>query len=231
MPRKTKKKSSSRRQTKSETQEGTRVQETEVQESEIPPKLSPTRVLFVGTALIVLGMIGFHTIPDLIAPDAGGNPIINAFYCSVMTLTTVGFGDICPGNFSDPIGDVFLLVLPILGLGFFCGPILTMASFWQSRVPGGVLSLASLTLALGVSMLIVFEGMSTKDAIHLSIITGTTIGYGNITPASDPGRFFLAIYAIMVCNVAAGFLDKGRLYLESFCHDPAPSKKLKGKIE
>ena len=88
-------------------------------------------------------------------------------------LVSVGFGDICPGNYSDPLGDVFLFVLPLMGLGFFCGPILTMSSSWQSRVPGGVLSLGSLTLALGVSMLTVFEGMALKDAIHLSIMTGT----------------------------------------------------------
>ena len=85
---------------------------------------------------------------------------------------SVGFGDICPGDFSNPLGNVFLLVLPIMGLGFFCGPILTMASSWQNRVPGGVLSLGSVTLALGVSMLTVLEGMELKDAIHLSFETG-----------------------------------------------------------
>lgn len=143
----------------------------------------------------------------------------------------VGFGDICPGEYSDPLGDVFLLLLPLLGLGFFCGPILTMASFWQNRVPGGFLSLGSITLAMGVSLLTVFEGMPLKDAIHLSIITGTTIGYGNITPSSDLGRLFLAIYAIMCCNVAAGLLDHTKTYLESFCYElPTPKKsKTDGK--
>jgi len=207
--------------------------QSEPKEDKKSQDLSPFRVVFVGTTLIVLGMVGFYTIPGLIAPDAGGNPFVNAFYCSVMTLTTVGFGDICPGNFSDPLGDLFLLVLPLSGLGFFCGPILTMASSWQSRVPGGVLSLGSLTLALGVSMLTVFEGMELKDAIHLSIMTGTTIGYGNIAPSSDLGRFFLAIYAMMICNVAASLLDQARFCLESFCRSPLPSKKakLEGKEE
>jgi len=174
-------------------------------------------------------MIGFYSIPGLIASDAGGNILVNSFYCSVMTLTTVGFGDICPGNFSNPLGNIFLLVLPTMGLGFFCGPILTMASSWQSRVPGGVLSLGSVTLALGISMLTVIEDMELKDAIHLSFETGTTIGYGNLAPSSDLGRFFWAIYAVMICNVAAGILDQGRMYLESFCHDPPSSKKVKQK--
>ena len=118
-------------------------------------------------------MIGFYTIPGLISPDAGGNPLVNAFYCSVMTLTTVGFGEICPGEFSNPLGDLFLMILPLLGLGFFSGPILTMASSWQTQFPGGVLSIGTLTLALGVSALTVLEGIEFKDAIHLTIHTGT----------------------------------------------------------
>ena len=172
-------------------------------------------------------MIGFYTIPGLISSDAGGTPLVNAFYCSVMTLTTVGFGEICPGDFSNPIGDLFLVVLPLLGLGFFSGPILTMASLWQRQVPGGAISIGTLILAVGVSALTVLEEIEFKDAIHMTIHTGTTIGYGNIVPRTDSGRIFVAIYAIMVCNVVAGVLDQGRVYLESFCRYPTPSKSQK----
>ncbi len=192
-----------------------------------------------------------------------------------------------------------MLVLPLLGLGFFCGPILTMASEWQKRIPGGAVSVGSVTLAFGVSALTVFEGMEFKEAVHLSIHTGRSEqryyygsclclrrklliisssvnipfdiryhnrvrkrqiclscvslvvsyfffffstkltrllfqcppSYGNIVPNSDLGRIFVAIYAIMVCNVAAGLLDQGRFYLESFCRRPVPAKELKGKQE
>jgi hypothetical protein len=57
-----------------------------------PPKLSSSRVALVGLGLIALGMIGFYFIPGLIASDAKGHPIVNAFYCSVISLTTIGFG-------------------------------------------------------------------------------------------------------------------------------------------
>jgi hypothetical protein len=30
------------------------------------------------------------------------------------------------------------------------------------------------------------------------IFSGTTIGYGNITPKTNEGKLFLAVYAIMV---------------------------------
>lgn len=207
-----------------ETQSGMQSPPEAENNGELDEGLSPIRVAAVGSALVLLGTIGFYTIPGLISSDAGGTPLINAFYCSVMTLTTVGFGEICPGDFSNPIGDLFLIVLPLLGLGFFSGPILTMASLWQRQVPGGLLSIGSLIFVTGVSALTVLEGIELKDAIHLTIHTGTTIGYGNIVPRTDSGRIFVAIYAIMVCNVAAGVLDLGRVYLESFCRYPTPSK-------
>ena len=51
-------------------------------------KLSPDRVVLLGFGLILLGMLGFYLIPGLIAADAGGSHLNNAFYCSVITLTT-----------------------------------------------------------------------------------------------------------------------------------------------
>lgn len=115
-------------------------------------------------------------------------------------MVSVGFGDICPGEFSDPLGDLFLLVLPILGLGFFCGPILTMASSWQKRIPGGAVSLGSVTLALGVSALTVFEGLELKDAIHLSIITGMFEQYSNVVVVRASCRCLLAFFSNKYCS-------------------------------
>src|SRR6056300_978691 len=46
---------------------------------------------------------------------------------------------------------------------------------------------------------------------------GTTIGYGDLTPNTDAGRFLLALYAIANCNVMGGFLGLGREFLESYC--------------
>lgn len=198
---------------------------TEVVEMRVPPKLSSLRIVLVGAVLVVTGMLGFYFIPGLIVKDAKGDRIIISFYCTIMTLTTVGYGDVCPGDISNSIGHIFLLVLPLFGLGFFCGPVLSLASSWQSQVGIGVLSLGVLTLALGVSILIVLEGMSLQDAIHLSIISGTTIGFGNITPTSDVGRFAWAMYVVVICNIFAGLLDHGRLYLESFCHERSQSEK------
>lgn len=51
-------------------------------------EISPDRVAILGAMLVFGGMAGFWGIPGLIAQDASGSKVINAFYCSVITLTT-----------------------------------------------------------------------------------------------------------------------------------------------
>lgn len=190
------------------------------------PMLSPQRVAIVGAILIAFGMIGFLILPGLISDEASGSRLVNAFYCSVITLTTIGFGDVCPFQ-PDAFGEIFLSVLALSGIGFFCGPLLQLASFWKSQVPGGLSTLATVTFAIGVSTFTIFEGLSYSKAVHLSVVTGTTIGYGNITPKTDLGKICTAVYAILICNVMGGLLEPARKYLESFCHVKSNKKEAK----
>jgi hypothetical protein len=88
----------------------------------------------------------------MIDASAPGSRLVNAFYCSSITLTTVGYGDICPGPDTSLEGKVFLIALSFLGLGFFCGPVMDFASSWHSEVPGGPLGLAAVTLGLAVAL-------------------------------------------------------------------------------
>lgn len=142
----------------------------------------------------------------------------------------IGFGDICPGE-TDIVGQIFLTLPPLFGLGFFCGPILELASSWQNQIPGGVLSVGSVTLAIGVSVLTALEGYSISEAIHLCVMTGTTIGYGNISPSSNAGRIFLSFYAMAGLNVMGGILDISKTYLEAFCMGSAGVVTLEKKTE
>ena len=155
---------------------------------------SSARVIGLGSLLVALGTAGFLMIPGLIAVDAKGDKLVNAFYCSCITLTTVGYGDICPGANTHPLGKTFIIVLSFVLLGFFCGPMMNLASVWRKMVPGGFLILALATIGLGVA---VFSqpmfvdgkaGLSVLDAIYCATVTGTTIGYGDFTPSTDEGK-------------------------------------------
>jgi hypothetical protein len=56
------------------------------------------------------------------------------------------------------------------------------ASNLRNKVPGGNFALFLVTVGLGVVMFTNTEGMSAKDAAYYSVITGTTIGYGDLSP-------------------------------------------------
>jgi hypothetical protein len=51
-------------------------------------ELSSSRLLAVAAALLGIGTLGFYHIDGMIVDDAKGDRWVNAFYCSVITLTT-----------------------------------------------------------------------------------------------------------------------------------------------
>mgnify|MGYP003954525673 CR=1 FL=1 len=169
----------------------------------------------LGMALVALGAVGFHELDGMVAADAGGDPWVNAVYCSVITLTTVGYGDICPAAPALE-GKVFLIALSFAGLGFFCGPIMDLTSSWSNSVPGGKLGVVVATLGLGVAMFTKLEGWAPMDAVYYSTITGTTIGYGDMYPQTDNGKLAAALYALIAVNVVGELLNPAKEMLTHF---------------
>ena len=63
--------------------------ETEEEEVEIvTTEVSEYRLITLALLLLTVGTAGFYHIPGLLQEDASGSKIVNAFYCTVMTLTT-----------------------------------------------------------------------------------------------------------------------------------------------
>ena len=122
--------------------------------------MAPLKTLGLGAALVFAGAIGFHELPGMISSEAGDistNKWVDAFYCSTITLTTVGYGDICPTSSIDDTGRLFLIALSFLGLGFFCGPVMDYAASWRESVPGGTLGTVLSTIGLGVALFVSYK--------------------------------------------------------------------------
>ncbi|CAB9510961.1 Ion channel [Seminavis robusta] len=195
-------------------------------------KVSTARVVALGVTLVCVGALGFHHIPGMIAEDAGGTKWVNAVYCSIMTLTTVGFGDICPGDISGA-GRTFIVILSFSGLGMFCGPIMDLAASWKHNLPmEGAVVLLSSTVATGIFLFsYLLEEMSESEAAYFSIITGTTIGYGDISPKSDAGKLAVALYALLAVNAVASLLEPAKDVLIEFCMVPPETRKNVGTTD
>ena len=67
-----------------------------------------TIVVLLSVILVVLGTAGYMVIEDW--------PVLDALYMTVITLSTIGYGEVNPVS---PNGRVFTLVLIVMGVGFF----------------------------------------------------------------------------------------------------------------
>lgn len=91
-------------------------------------------------------------------------------------------------------------------------------SFWTHHVPGGLPTLATLTFGVGMGIFMHLEGLSHSEAAYASVVAGTTIGYGDITPTTDMGKICVALYSLLVINVMGACLEPAREFLEGLCH-------------
>lgn len=105
---------------------------------------------------------------------------------------SVGYGDICPGDDISHFGRLFIATLSFCGMGVFCGPIMDLAASWEGRIPGGALGPGCFALVLGSSLFAQIEGMEWHSALYFAFITGTTVGYGDLSPKTDTGRLATA---------------------------------------
>lgn len=91
--------------------------------------------------------------------------------------------------------------------------------------------LAVLVLAGGTLGYAVIEGWSLLDAFYMTIITVTTIGYGEIRPLSDTGRVFTIFVALFgVGTVAYAVGQFSRLMVEISLREILGRNKLQKKI-
>ena len=80
------------------------------------------------------------------------------------------------------------------------------------QVTGGV---AAVVVGVGVVFYHLVESMTWIDAFYFSVITLTTVGYGDIAPQTDAGKLFTVLYVVAGIGIIAVF---ARLLLENTIH-------------
>jgi voltage-gated potassium channel len=83
-----------------------------------------------------------------------------------------------------------------------------------------VVLLAAFLVALGTAGYVAIEDWSVLDSLYMTVITLSTIGYGEVNPVSQPGRIFTLILIVMgvgfflyVIGNVVQFLVEGRIRL------------------
>lgn len=83
----------------------------------------------------------------------------------------------------------------------------TLVSFLKDEEYRDLLFTTSIIIGLGSVVYHYLEGWSWIDAIYFSIITLTTIGYGDFSPQTDEGKLFTIFYIIMGIGIILSFVN------------------------
>lgn len=168
------------------------------------------------------------------------HPVIDALYFCIVTMCTIGYGDIAP---LTPATKVFACVFVLVGFGFIdillSGMVnyvldlqesVILTSIRVSKSTGGFsaknyifdaekgrmrirmkvgLSLGVVVLCIGSGTMILYfvENLNWIDSVYLSVMSVTTVGYGDRAFKTLPGRLFASVWLLFsTLAVARAFL-------------------------
>ena len=101
------------------------------------------------------------------------------------------------------IGFLVTIIILFVVMGRFAHAIQHMARNPEFQL----LLLATLaTLASGMFFYHRFEGWSLLDSLYFSVITLTTVGYGDFAPQTNAGKVFTIMYIIAGLGILAAFI-------------------------
>ncbi|XWS27734.1 hypothetical protein CRYUN_Cryun25bG0006000 [Craigia yunnanensis] len=164
------------------------------------------------------------------------NDFIDALYLCVVTMTTVGYGDLVPHSFlSQLVCSVFITVgmclvgivvkiaanylvvkqqmvlVNALHMARKIGPMEALEEIESLRINyiKCLISLIAMAVhfVLGVFVLVTVEGMDFTDAIYCACTTMTTVGFGDESFSSEFGRMFAVFW------ISTGTSCLGQLFL------------------
>ena len=77
----------------------------------------------------------------------------------------------------------------------------------------GLLLLVGATLLMGTTFYALVEGWSIIDAFYFSVITLTTVGYGDLSPTTPGSKLFTAFYILMGIGLLVVFIERMAHYI------------------
>ncbi len=83
----------------------------------------------------------------------------------------------------------------------------TIITFLKDKQYRDLLYTTIIVLGFGTVVYHFLEGWSWVDSFYFSIITLTTIGYGDFSPATDEGKLFTVFYILMGIGIILSFVN------------------------
>ncbi|KAL6593360.1 hypothetical protein ACP70R_000103 [Stipagrostis hirtigluma subsp. patula] len=194
-------------------------------------------------AYLVAGTAAFYLAMDHMSGDRTGSRLLDALYFCVVTMTTVGYGDLVP---SSDAAKLLACAFAFAGAALV-GTFLSRAADYLVEKQEALLfralhlrrhgsaderralrameanktrhklytsaALLAAAVAAGTAFLAKVEGMRPVDAFYCACATVTTLGYGDRSFATAAGRAFAAAWITVSTVVVALFF----LYAAELC--------------
>jgi voltage-gated potassium channel Kch len=91
--------------------------------------------------------------------------------------------------------------------------------FFKDRTYRNLSISTLLVLANGTIVYHFVEGWRWLDSLYFSVITLTTVGYGDLSPQTDFGKIFTIIYILTGIGIIFGFINTFYLHRRSRLKD------------
>ncbi|GFP94899.1 two pore potassium channel c [Phtheirospermum japonicum] len=145
------------------------------------------------------------------------HPLVDALYFCVVTMCTIGYGDITPNSTATKL---FSITFVLIGFGFIdillTGVLSYMLDLQENYLKGRMRIRMKVALALGVVVICIGVGVAFMrfverldwlDSFYLSVMSVTTVGYGDRVFNSLAGRVFASVWLLVsTLAVARAFL-------------------------
>ena len=92
-------------------------------------------------------------------------------------------------------------------------------SFLKDKKYLKLLSLTTFVLGFGTVTYRLIEQWNWIDCLYFSVVTLTTVGYGDVAPATTAGKLFTIFYIIIGLGIILNFIEIIHLHYENEKHD------------
>ncbi|CAH9079494.1 unnamed protein product [Cuscuta europaea] len=202
----------------------------------------PLKLAIVRQAIVLLGLylilgVSIYSLFKEHFRGSETHPVVDALYFCIVTMCTIGYGDITPDS---PAAKLFSVMFVLVGFGFIdillSGMVTYVLDLQESyllktvKSKGGhvrgsyiidvkkgrmrirmkvTLALGVVVLCIGVGVVVMHfvERLGWLDSLYLSVMSVTTVGYGDRAFNSLTGRAFASFWLLVsTLAVARAFL-------------------------